>query len=117
MIMSSHWTVIGVGPAFHSTEWQCKVLGKPERIFLLLSLRVRHQTSDIIAQNIVQVAAMDSQPPLPRTSLSDTSAPPLGPMPLFDAHLRILSDSYLGFFQERCVLLSRVPQFQINSLM
>ncbi|KAG6827483.1 hypothetical protein H0H92_011586 [Tricholoma furcatifolium] len=36
-----------------------------------------------------------------RPSTSDPSNPLQGPIPLFDAHLRILSESYLSFFQER----------------
>lgn len=35
----------------------------------------------------------------PRTSLE---GPQSGPIPLFDFHLRILADSYISFFQERC---------------
>ncbi|KAG6891083.1 hypothetical protein C0995_014173 [Termitomyces sp. Mi166 len=43
---------------------------------------------------------MDSAAPS-RPSTADPSTTLQGPIPLFDAHLRILSDSYLSFFQER----------------
>ncbi|GLB36502.1 putative GTPase-activator protein for Rho-like GTPases [Lyophyllum shimeji] len=55
---------------------------------------------------------MDPLPPS-RPSTSDASTPPQGPIPLFDAHLRILSDSYLSFFQER----KRIEETYVESLL
>jgi hypothetical protein len=43
------------------------------------------------------------QPQSSQSSFSDPSAT-AGPVPLFDIHLRYLTDSYLTFFQERQVL-------------
>ncbi|KAF8058244.1 hypothetical protein FPV67DRAFT_1565725 [Lyophyllum atratum] len=54
---------------------------------------------------------MDPLPPS-RPSTSDASSPPQGPIPLFDAHLRLLSDSYLSFFQER----KRIEETYVESL-
>ncbi|KAG6837886.1 hypothetical protein H0H93_013039 [Arthromyces matolae] len=48
-----------------------------------------------------------------RPSTSDSSPTPQGPIPLFDAHLRILSDSYLSFFQER----KRIEETYVESLL
>ncbi|KAF8167804.1 hypothetical protein B0H34DRAFT_683101 [Crassisporium funariophilum] len=45
-----------------------------------------------------------------RSSFSDT--PTQGPVPLFDVHLRYLTDSYLGFFQER----RRIEEVYVDSL-
>jgi hypothetical protein len=46
---------------------------------------------------------MDQPPPASsRTSFSDPPAATQGLVPLFDIQLRFLSDSYIGFFQERC---------------
>jgi hypothetical protein len=44
------------------------------------------------------------QPQLSRSSFSEPPATAQGPVPLFDIHLRYLTDSYLTFFQERQVL-------------
>ena len=44
------------------------------------------------------------QPQSSRSSFSDPLATAQGPVPLFDIHLRYLTDSYLTFFQERRVL-------------
>ncbi|KAF9459990.1 hypothetical protein BDZ94DRAFT_1119966, partial [Collybia nuda] len=53
------------------------------------------------------------QPSLPsRTSTSDPPVQTQGPIPLFDAHLRVLSDSYLSFFQER----KRIEEIYVESL-
>ncbi|KAF9458728.1 hypothetical protein BDZ94DRAFT_1269896 [Collybia nuda] len=53
------------------------------------------------------------QPSLPsRTSTSDPPVQTQGPIPLFDAHLRVLSDSYLSFFQER----KRIEEIYVKSL-
>ena len=43
------------------------------------------------------------QPVSSRSSFSDPQIVVQGPIPLFDTHLKRLSDSYLSFFQERCV--------------
>ncbi|KAF8973677.1 hypothetical protein BDZ97DRAFT_1900477 [Flammula alnicola] len=48
---------------------------------------------------------MDQPPQSSRTSFSDPMAAQ-GPVPLFDAHLRFVTDSYLTFFQERQVVES-----------
>ncbi|KAK7694250.1 hypothetical protein QCA50_001430 [Cerrena zonata] len=48
-------------------------------------------------------------PPAARPSTSD---PPNGPIPLFDAQLRLLNDSYLSFFQER----KRIEDVYLDSL-
>ena len=48
---------------------------------------------------------MDPPPQSSRSSFSDASTVTQGPVPLFDVHLRYLTDSYLGFFQERYVTL------------
>jgi hypothetical protein len=50
-----------------------------------------------------QTLTMD-QPQSSQSSFSDPSATAQGPVPLFDIHLRYLTDSYLTFFQERQVL-------------
>ena len=50
-----------------------------------------------------QKLTMD-QPQSSQSSFSDPSATAQGPVPLFDIHLRYLTDSYLTFFQERQVL-------------
>ena len=50
-----------------------------------------------------QTLTMD-QPQSSQSSFSDQSATAQGPVPLFDIHLRYLTDSYLTFFQERHVL-------------
>ncbi|KAF5377182.1 hypothetical protein D9615_006332 [Tricholomella constricta] len=55
---------------------------------------------------------MDSLPSS-RPSTSDPSTSPQGPIPLFDAHLRILSDSYISFFQER----KRIEETYVESLL
>ena len=47
-----------------------------------------------------QTLTMD-QPQSSQSSFSDSSATAQGPVPLFDIHLRYLTDSYLTFFQER----------------
>jgi hypothetical protein len=39
-----------------------------------------------------------------RPSTSEGSYRAQGPIPLFDQHLRLLADSYISFFTERCVL-------------
>ncbi|KAI0080062.1 RhoGAP-domain-containing protein [Panus rudis PR-1116 ss-1] len=48
-------------------------------------------------------------PPLTRPSAADV---PNGPIPLFDAQLKVLTDSYLNFFQER----RRIEQIYTESL-
>ncbi|KAG6866016.1 hypothetical protein C0991_009424 [Blastosporella zonata] len=48
-----------------------------------------------------------------RPSTSDPSHPHQGPIPLFDAHLRILSESYLTFFRER----KRIEETYVESLL
>lgn len=49
---------------------------------------------------------MDQQTPISaRASASDPSIATQGPVPLFDIHLRFLTDSYISFFQERWVVL------------
>ncbi|KAG6891402.1 hypothetical protein C0992_007626 [Termitomyces sp. T32_za158] len=55
---------------------------------------------------------MDSAAPS-RPSTSEPSTTPQGPVPLFDVHLRILSDSYLSFFQER----KRIEETYVDSLL
>ncbi|KAF9023411.1 hypothetical protein BDZ89DRAFT_955713 [Hymenopellis radicata] len=47
---------------------------------------------------------MDHPPPSSRPSISDPHLPAYGPVPLFDVHLRFLTDSYLSFFYERHAL-------------
>ncbi|THH12879.1 hypothetical protein EW146_g7284 [Bondarzewia mesenterica] len=47
--------------------------------------------------------------PAPRPSLD---GPQSGPIPLFDFHLRILTDSYISFFQER----KRIEELYVESL-
>ena len=49
------------------------------------------------------------QPQSSQSSFSDPSATAQGPVPLFDIHLRYLTDSYLTFFQERHVLALIYP--------
>src|SRR5882762_3801932 len=53
---------------------------------------------------IMHQSSPDQSVPPPRTSLSARDAPQQGPIPLFDNHLTILTDSYLNFFQERFIL-------------
>lgn len=53
------------------------------------------------ASSCPQTLTMD-QPQSSQSSFSDPTAQ--GPVPLFDIHLRYLTDSYLTFFQERQVL-------------
>jgi hypothetical protein len=48
---------------------------------------------------------MDPPPQSSRSSFSDPSTTTQGPVPLFDVHLRYLTDSYLNFFQERYATL------------
>ncbi|KAH6916798.1 hypothetical protein BKA70DRAFT_1485592 [Coprinopsis sp. MPI-PUGE-AT-0042] len=55
------------------------------------------------------------EPPQPvssRSSFSDPQVGVQGPVPLFDTHLKRLSDSYLTFFQER----KRIEETYIDSL-
>ncbi|SJL05827.1 uncharacterized protein ARMOST_09163 [Armillaria ostoyae] len=59
------------------------------------------------------VYPMDSPLPSSRPSVSDTHLPAHGPIPLFDAHLRFLTDSYLSFFNER----KRIEESYVDSLM
>ncbi|KAK0473304.1 hypothetical protein IW261DRAFT_1505427 [Armillaria novae-zelandiae] len=59
------------------------------------------------------VYPMDSPLPSSRLSASDTHLPAHGPIPLFDAHLRFLTDSYLSFFNER----KRIEESYVDSLM
>ncbi|KAJ7042609.1 hypothetical protein C8F04DRAFT_83781 [Mycena alexandri] len=40
-------------------------------------------------------------------------SPPQGPIPLFDVHLRVLSDSFIAFFQER----KRIEETYVDSLL
>ncbi|RDB29694.1 Rho GTPase-activating protein 27 [Hypsizygus marmoreus] len=56
---------------------------------------------------------MDNPLPPSRPSTSDAPNSPQGPVPLFDAHLRIISDSYLTFFQER----KRIEETYVESLL
>ncbi|XP_006454596.1 hypothetical protein AGABI2DRAFT_182564 [Agaricus bisporus var. bisporus H97] len=56
---------------------------------------------------------MDQPPPASaRTSFSDPPSATQGLIPLFDIQLRFLSDSYIGFFQER----KRIEEVYIDSL-
>ncbi|KAK0438023.1 hypothetical protein EV421DRAFT_1738650 [Armillaria borealis] len=59
------------------------------------------------------VYPMDSPLPSSRSSVSDTHLPAHGPIPLFDAHLRFLTDSYLSFFNER----KRIEESYIDSFL
>ncbi|KAJ3502317.1 hypothetical protein NLJ89_g8943 [Agrocybe chaxingu] len=54
-------------------------------------------------------------PPSSRSSFSDPPSAPQGPIPLFDGHLRYLTDSYLVFFQERHVS-RRIEETYVESL-
>lgn len=45
--------------------------------------------------------------------MSDQPAPSLGPVPLFDRHLKVISDSYLNFFLER----KRIEEVYVGSLL
>ncbi|KAF5356100.1 hypothetical protein D9756_004035 [Leucocoprinus leucothites] len=47
-----------------------------------------------------------------RASASDPSIATQGPIPIFDVHLRFLTDSYISFFQER----KRIEEVYIDSL-
>ncbi|KAF5312338.1 hypothetical protein D9619_002972 [Psilocybe cf. subviscida] len=47
-----------------------------------------------------------------RSSFSDSPSVAQGPVPLFDAHLRFLTDSYIQFFQER----RRIEEIYVDSL-
>ncbi|KAG5352722.1 hypothetical protein C0989_000875 [Termitomyces sp. Mn162] len=59
---------------------------------------------------------MDSVAPS-RPSTSDPLTTLQGPISLFDAHLRVLSDSYLSFFQERIFLVrKRIEDTYVDSL-
>jgi len=49
---------------------------------------------------------MDQPPQSSRSSLNEPHQVTQGPIPVFDIHLRYLTESYLSFFQERCVLVS-----------
>lgn len=49
--------------------------------------------------------SMDQLPQSSRPSLSESTIAQ-GPIPLFDGHIRYLTDSYLAFFQERYALPS-----------
>ena len=60
------------------------------------------------ASSCPQTLTMD-QPQSSQSSFSDPSATAQGPVPLFDIHLRYLTDSYLTFFQERQVLALIYP--------
>ncbi|EGO28450.1 hypothetical protein SERLADRAFT_445900 [Serpula lacrymans var. lacrymans S7.9] len=51
-------------------------------------------------------------PPTPRPSISDPSSQS-GPIPLFEHHLKVLTDSYLSFFQER----KRIEEVYVDSLL
>lgn len=55
---------------------------------------------------------MEPPPPPSRPSLSDQPTATQGPIPLFDTNLRFLTDSYLGFFQER----RRIEEVYVDSL-
>ncbi|TFK30739.1 RhoGAP-domain-containing protein [Coprinopsis marcescibilis] len=52
------------------------------------------------------------QPVSARSSLSDQQSAVQGPIPLFDVHIRFISDSYLEFFQER----KRIEENYVDSL-
>ncbi|KAF8898486.1 hypothetical protein BD779DRAFT_1430902 [Infundibulicybe gibba] len=56
---------------------------------------------------------MDQQPLPSRPSTSEGSTSTQGPIPLFDVHLRFLSDSYISFFQER----KRIEEAYVDSLL
>jgi hypothetical protein len=45
--------------------------------------------------------SQSSQTSLPGARVADVGNS--GPLPLYDLHLRILNDSYVAFFNERCV--------------
>ncbi|KAF7306583.1 Glucosamine 6-phosphate N-acetyltransferase [Mycena indigotica] len=47
------------------------------------------------------------------SSRQSTDSPPTGPLPLFEAHLRLLSDSFIAFFQER----KRIEETYVDSLL
>lgn len=52
------------------------------------------------------------QPASSRSSFSDYPSAVSGPIPIFDHHLRYISDSYLAFFQER----KRIEETYVESL-
>ena len=47
--------------------------------------------------------SQSSQTSLPGARAADVSNS--GPLPLYDLHLRVLNDSYIALFNERCVYL------------
>lgn len=49
---------------------------------------------------------MDQPPQSSRSSLNEPHQATQGPIPVFDTHLKYLTESYLSFFQERYVLVS-----------
>ncbi|KAJ7169513.1 hypothetical protein C8R46DRAFT_1217206 [Mycena filopes] len=51
--------------------------------------------------------------PTPRQSTDREHSPAQGPVPLFDANLRVLSDSFIAFFQER----KRIEETYVDSLL
>ncbi|CAL1696188.1 unnamed protein product [Somion occarium] len=55
---------------------------------------------------------MSTSSEIPPSARPSTSEPPNGPIPLFDNQLRLLSDSYLSFFQER----RKIEETYIDSL-
>ncbi|KAF9478021.1 RhoGAP-domain-containing protein [Pholiota conissans] len=55
---------------------------------------------------------MDQPPQSSRSSFSDPPSVAQGPLPLFDAQLRFVTESYLGFFQER----RRIEETYVESL-
>ncbi|KAJ6575529.1 hypothetical protein B0H10DRAFT_1963810 [Mycena sp. CBHHK59/15] len=59
---------------------------------------------------------MEQPQPAPARPSSDAHSPthsPQGPVPLFDLHLRILTDSFISFFQER----KRIEETYVDSLL
>ncbi|EAU92859.1 hypothetical protein CC1G_03646 [Coprinopsis cinerea okayama7 len=55
---------------------------------------------------------MDPPQSSSRTSFSGPYSVAQGPVPLFDLHLKFISDSYLSFFQER----KRIEEVYLESL-
>ncbi|KAF9523586.1 hypothetical protein CPB83DRAFT_862570 [Crepidotus variabilis] len=55
---------------------------------------------------------MDQPPPSSRSSIDAPTQATQGPIPLFDVHLRHLTDSYLNFFLER----RKIEEFYVDSL-
>ncbi|KAJ6604252.1 RhoGAP domain-containing protein [Mycena vulgaris] len=53
-----------------------------------------------------------SVPPRPSSEVSPTHPLSQGPVPLFDLHLRVLTDSFISFFQER----KRIEESYVDSL-